>query len=107
MDELEPDAEKIGFSVAHQPEGTTVISLCGELDMAGSDALGPSLEEVVGGVERRLVIEASGLRFADSSAIALWVRWAAKVPAIELRNPPALVRRVVESMGLAEKLGLV
>ena len=54
----------------------------------------------------RLVVDVSALRFADSSAIALWVRWAANVGEIELREPSPLLRRVITSMGLGEKLGV-
>jgi hypothetical protein len=52
------------------------------------------------------VIDLARLRFADSSAIALWVRWASMVGAIELRNASPLLRRVVTTMGLSERLGL-
>jgi len=49
-----------------------------------------------------LIVDARELRFADSSAIALWVQWAIEVPEIELRDPSPLSRRVVETMGLAD-----
>jgi hypothetical protein len=44
------------------------------------------------------------LDFADSSAIALFVRWANRVRRIEIREPSPLLRRVIERMGLAERL---
>ena len=37
-------------------------------------------------------------------AIAQWVRWAASVDQLELRNPPELIRRVLTTMGLAGTL---
>ena len=46
------------------------------------------------------------MRFADSSAIALWVRWAGAVSEFELLDPPPLLRRVINAMGLADKLGV-
>ena len=46
------------------------------------------------------------VRFADSSAIALWVQWASHVPEVELRGGSPLLRRVVESMGLTETLNM-
>ena len=58
------------------------------------------------GPPARLVVDVSELRFADSSAIALWVRWAARVPEFELRDPSPLLQRVVTAMGLAEKLAV-
>ena len=81
-----------------------VVALRGDLDIATAD----QLEEVVAPILRRnparLVLELSRLEFADSSAIAQWVRWAAHVDELELRNPPELIRRVITSMGLAETL---
>jgi hypothetical protein len=53
-----------------------------------------------------LVVDLSGLRFADSSAIALWVRWATTIDRFELRNTPSFVRRVIAAMGLSERLGV-
>ena len=46
------------------------------------------------------MLEVSGLRFADSSAIALWVKWSTRVTEVELREPPPLLRRVLTTMGL-------
>jgi hypothetical protein len=44
------------------------------------------------------------MEFADSSAIALLVRWANLVPRVEIRQPPELLRRVIARMGLSERL---
>jgi ABC-type transporter Mla MlaB component len=52
----------------------------------------------------RLVVDAAGLEFADSSAIALLVRWANLVPTVEIRQPPELLRHVIARMGLSERL---
>ena len=81
-----------------------VVAIRGDIDIATTD----QLEDVVAPILRRnparLVLELSGLEFADSSAIAQWVGWAANVDELELRNPPELIRRVITSMGLAETL---
>jgi hypothetical protein len=70
------------FDVVEEAGGTLRVTLAGELDITNVDTLAS----------------------ADSSAIALWVRWASAVPQIELRDVSPLLRRVVESMGLAETL---
>lgn len=44
------------------------------------------------------------VRFADSSAIAQWVRWSMAVGEFELREPSPLARRVIDAMGLAPNL---
>jgi anti-anti-sigma factor len=83
---------------------TAIIAVRGDLDIATTD----QLEDAVGPILRRnptrLVLDLSALEFADSSAIAQWVRWAATVHELELRNPPELIRRVITSMGLAGTL---
>ena len=50
--------------------------------------------------------ELADLRFADSSALALWVRWAGSVGSIELRHCSPLLRRVIETMGLDQTFRL-
>ena len=72
--------------------------------MSNEDELAAAVDPVIADSPARLVLDVSGLRFADSAAIALWVRWANDVGELELRHPSALLRRVIETMGLAERL---
>ncbi|MBV8989485.1 MAG: STAS domain-containing protein [Solirubrobacterales bacterium] len=90
------------FAVARSDGATAVLTIAGELDISNIDQLAAAVEPVI---EARRVVNAGGLRFADSSAIALWVRWAADVE-VELRDPPAILRQVITRMGLAGKLAL-
>jgi anti-anti-sigma factor len=92
------------FDVAEQPDGTLSVTLAGELDITNVDALASAVAPALERHPPRVVVEVAELRFADSSAIALWVQWASAVPQIELRDVSPLLRRVVESMGLAETL---
>jgi anti-anti-sigma factor len=85
---------------------TTVVTVSGELDIANIEELEAAVAPVLAGKPDRLVIDVGALRFADSSAIALWVRWATAVGEIELRDVSPLLRRVIGSMGLEEKLRL-
>jgi len=84
--------------------GTAVVAVRGELDIQTV----PQLEAVVAPAleanPTRLVLDVSELRFADSSGIALWVRWAAQVDELELLRPSPLLRRVLTAMGLEQKL---
>jgi anti-anti-sigma factor len=86
-------------------EGLTV-TINGELDITNVDALEAAVGSALERHPRRLTVELSGLRFADSSAIALWVRWSTAVHEIELRDVSAILRRVIQSMGLAETLNV-
>jgi anti-anti-sigma factor len=83
-------------------DGSVVVSLDGELDISTTEALDASVRAVLGSVSTSLVIDATELRFADSSGFALWVGWSRDVPRLEVQNPSPLVRRVVQAMGLAE-----
>jgi anti-anti-sigma factor len=106
MADLEPGKPPgIDFQVGSDGPGTAVIRISGELDIANVDALQRAVEPVIAKQPDRLVIDVGDLRFADSSAIALWVQWAGSVPDFELRDPSPLLRRVISSMGLDEKLG--
>lgn len=94
------------FDVIEADGGGLTVRISGELDITNVDAL----ESVVGSAlehhPEKLIIELSGLRFADSSAIALWVRWATAVHEIELRDVTPILRRVIDSMGLAATLNV-
>lgn len=95
----------VSYRVSEQA-GSTLVALTGELDLASIDELETALGPVVAALTTPLIVDAAGLRFADSSAIALWIRWSQAVPDFELRNPPAIVRRVIETMGLSGRFGL-
>jgi anti-anti-sigma factor len=94
------------FDLVEHADGTITVSVGGELDITNVDALGSAVAPAIEREPSRLIVDARELRFADSSAIALWVQWATEVPAIELRHPSPLLRRVVETMGLTDMLGM-
>jgi anti-anti-sigma factor len=94
------------FDVAEGDDGTVIVSVSGELDITNVETLGSAVAPAIEREPSRLIVDARELRFADSSAIALWVRWATEVPKIELRDASPLLRRVVETMGLTDTLGV-
>ncbi len=98
------DKTEMTFDVVEADDRSVTVTIRGELDMTNIDALSAAVAPYLGREPARLIIDVRDLRFADSSAIALWVQWATSVPDIELRDVPALLRRVVESMGLADTL---
>jgi anti-anti-sigma factor len=106
MDDLGARAvAPVGFSVAESGE-SIIVTIAGELDISSVDALANQVAGVLARKPAGLIVDVSGVRFADSSAIALWVRWAASVSEFELRNPSPLLSRVILAMGLAGTLGL-
>ena len=72
--------------------------------MATVEELRGAAEESVAAATSVLVLDVEQLRFADSSAIALWVTWSQRVPRIEIHNAKPMIRRVIEAMGLTTKL---
>jgi anti-anti-sigma factor len=107
MDELEHETEApVNFAVGTDADGNAVVTISGELDISGVDALEARVAPVLERPPARLIVDVSGLRFADSSAIALWVRWATLVEDFELRHPAPLLVRVIGGMGLTEKLAV-
>jgi anti-anti-sigma factor len=94
------------FDVAEEADRTLTVTVAGELDITNVDELATAVAPALERNPARVVVEVGELRFADSSAIALWVQWASAVPNIELRDVSPLLRRVVQSMGLAETLNV-
>jgi anti-anti-sigma factor len=92
------------FDVVEAGDRTVTVIVSGELDITNVDRLGAAVAPALEREPERLILDARELRFADSSAIALWVQWSTTVPDIELRDGSPLLRRVVESMGLADML---
>ena len=107
MAQLTPeDASDLTFKARRDNRGEVVVTLGGELDITTVGRLESALNGLLEDGARRLVIDAYALRFADSSAIALLVRWAKRVDEIEIMRPSPLLRKLVESMGLTEILHL-
>lgn len=94
----------LSFDVVEGGDQSVMVTLSGELDITNIDTLASAVAPALEREPARLIIEVRDLRFADSSAIALWVRWATSVPDVELRDVSPLLRRVVDSMGLSETL---
>jgi anti-sigma B factor antagonist len=92
--------------VSADEPGTVVVRLTGELDLSSVAAIEAEVGPALAARPRRLIIDLSGVRFADSSAIALWVRWVLSIEQFELRDPPPFLRRVLATMGLSERLGV-
>lgn len=94
------------FDLGREPDGTPVVTVRGDLDMASADRLNAAVAPVIEADGRRLIVDVHALRFADSSAIALWVRWASTVEELHLRGASPLLRRLISTMGLDQHLRL-
>jgi anti-anti-sigma factor len=108
MDELDTDPEPIPpatWTVGMDGDDGAILTIGGELDIGNVDELDAEMAPVLAAHPPRLVVDVTALRFADSSAIALWVRWAAAVERFELRHPSPILQRVIAAMGLGPVLG--
>jgi anti-anti-sigma factor len=108
MDEVEPGSDtQLDFHVFRGDQDSVVVRVSGDLDLSNVGNVEGAVEPMLRQPPERLVVDVAGLRFADSSALALWVRWANLVDQVEIRDPSELVRRLIERMGLADRLRLV
>ncbi|MBV9604655.1 MAG: STAS domain-containing protein [Solirubrobacterales bacterium] len=98
------DNTDLTFDVVETDAQTVTVRLAGELDITNVERLAAAVAPELEREPDRLIVDVGELHFADSSAIALWVKWAASVARMELRHVPPLLRRVVDSMGLSETL---
>jgi anti-anti-sigma regulatory factor len=106
MGELSDTGGGLSFELSLGSDGSPLVKLEGELDLATAEALEAALRPVIEQGPRRLVVDAGGLQFADSSAIALLVSVADVVDEVEVRDPPDLLRAVITRMGLDARLRL-
>jgi anti-anti-sigma factor len=101
------DGVGMAFHVTTGENGATAaVMISGELDVANIERLERAVAPVIEARPRRLVVDVGRLTFADSSAIALWVRWASFADEFELRHATPLLRRILTSMGLDQRFGL-
>ena len=100
------DTADLYFDIAPADGDGLRVRINGELDITNVDALESAVGSALERHPGKLILDLSGLRFADSSAIALWVRWSTAVHEIELRDVSPILRRVIDSMGLADTLNV-
>jgi anti-anti-sigma factor len=106
VDELDPQPAGVQLDVVTGSNGELIVTIAGELDITAVDDLQDRVAPLLERGATRLIVDVSQVRFADSSAIALWVRWAAAAHHFELRDPHPLLRRVIAGMGLTDKLAV-
>jgi anti-sigma B factor antagonist len=105
MAELEPDsAAEAVIGTRSDPTGVPVVTVSGDLDMSNAAALEATVASIAAHHPERLIFDLSDLRFMDSAGIAVLLGAAAKVNAVQLRDPSPAVRRVVELTGLGDVL---
>ena len=98
------DSAQASVTHVRDPDGLDVIAISGELDLSNVNIVRRELDLAVGESSRPLVFELSHLGFIDSSGIALLVQVATRVEHVSIRNASPLIRRVLETTGVAAVL---
>lgn len=91
--------------------GALVVHLGGELDLASVPGIEPDLDALLtdsadNSGDGPVVVDVTELEFLDSSGVAVLIRLANHLGPIRLVNANPVVRRVVEVLSLAPRLGL-
>ena len=107
MDQLDArHSDMLSFDVVTDEAGSVTVTLRGELDMSSAQELDAAVSPTIQTLTGRLILDVDELTFADSSAIALWVRWATITDQVEIHNASELLRAVIQRMGLDQQLQL-
>lgn len=86
-------------------DGVT-LALGGDLDIAGVAELERPLDDVLARAPQPLQLDLSELAFLDSSGVAVLVRLANHFGSVRTSSAAEPVRRVIQVLGLADRLGL-
>ena len=87
-----------------EEDGTTIICLSGDLDMTSIRQVSGAIDAALDGRRGRVIVDASGLTYLDSSGVALMVRVSQMAQEVQVRNPTPIVRRLIQLTGLSEIL---
>ena len=107
MAELDPACEAGTVASVREENVTPVVWLSGELDLTSTGQFSAAIDAALGSDPHRLILDASGLTFMDSSGIVLLISAAQRVQEVQVRDPSPTVRRLIELTGLTKVLRIV
>lgn len=107
MADLDPADQAVTVASVREENGTPVVWLSGELDLTSAGQFSTAIDAALGGDPDRLILDASGLTFMDSSGIVLLITAAQRVQEVQVRDPSPIVRRLIELTGLTKVLRIV
>lgn len=106
MDDL-TERPRAWLAVSDQPDGAgLVLALGGELDLASLPDVSAQLDALLDSERRPVRLDLADLTFMDSSGVTLLVRIANHAESVRTVHARQPVRRVLEVLGLAGRLGL-
>jgi anti-sigma B factor antagonist len=86
--------------------GTIVLVLRGEVDLTTAGRVRDAVDVAVTDPGRSLVFDLDAVSFMDSSGVAVLLAAAERAPRIEVRAASPIVRRILETTGVTEIVGL-
>jgi anti-anti-sigma factor len=104
MADLDPADQAAAVASVREEDGIPVVYLSGELDLTSAGQFSTAIDEALGSHPGRLILDASGLSFMDSSGIVLLVSATQRVQEVQVRDPSPIVRRLIELTGLTQVL---
>jgi anti-sigma B factor antagonist len=94
------------LTVDDRPGDGLVIELGGELDIASLPDVTPRVDELLGSAPGPACLDLAELGFLDSSGVTMLVRLANHFQPLRTVRVSEPVRRVIEVLGLRDRLGL-
>jgi anti-sigma B factor antagonist len=104
MAELDPAGQAFATITTRDENGIPVITIAGELDLSNTAQARAAIDTALARQDQRLILELGELEYMDSSGIALLAATARQTREVELRDPSAIVRRLIELTGLDQIL---
>jgi anti-sigma B factor antagonist len=80
------------------------IAPSGELDIDTIDPVRDRVDAAIGQGATSIVFDLADVTFLDSSALAVFAYAARRVATVQIANPSAIARRVIEESGLVDVL---
>ena len=95
--------QSLSITTGHDPDGTPVIALAGELDVAVADDAARAFGELPlpgDGDTSRLVVDMGELTFMDSAGLTVLLQAVKRGHAVRLRRPTHGIRQLIAITGL-------
>jgi anti-sigma B factor antagonist len=100
------DGETVATIKIGHENATVVVRLAGEIDLTNAETLRSEMDKVVKTNPNHVVFDLGAVTFMDSSGISLLLQVAVKVRSVEVHNPSALIRRVLDATGVGDILNV-
>ena len=107
MDELShPPRARLEIDDDRDSAPELMVRLGGDLDLAGITDIAAAVEELLARQPQPVLLDLAEVDFCDSSGVALLIRLTKHFGEVRMRAAPPPVHRVIQTLGLADWLGL-